>query len=139
MHCESCGAQINDGASFCGKCGERLSNGNPLLICPQCGERIVDGVTFCEKCGNQVSEPRPSLVCENCGKTNPSDATRCEWCHFTDLKPKKPKKKDDDKWERDNPKLARGVHGMIKLVLSMIIGGGILIILAYLVLISKFH
>ncbi|MFC1856910.1 adenylate/guanylate cyclase domain-containing protein [Thermodesulfobacteriota bacterium] len=52
MKCPKCGANIKEGAKFCGKCGKKLS-----LICPNCDSENTSGNNFCEECGHNLTIP----------------------------------------------------------------------------------
>lgn len=48
MNCVSCGAEISEGASFCGKCGTRMAANR---FCCMCGASMRSDATFCPSCG----------------------------------------------------------------------------------------
>ena len=53
--CSNCGAQIQDGVKFCGKCGQKVPvETSEPKVCPNCGAPIQDGVKFCGKCGQKI-------------------------------------------------------------------------------------
>ena len=54
MKCSNCGADIADGAKFCGECGTKVPTSNK---CPECGTICAPGVKFCSECGHKMSEP----------------------------------------------------------------------------------
>ena len=67
--CSNCGAQIQDGVKFCGKCGApqntttETTNDAAITLarfCSSCGEPIQDGVKFCNKCGAPQSGQQPA-------------------------------------------------------------------------------
>ena len=57
VQCPQCGADNTEGASFCMRCGARLT-----LACPQCGTELPSdpGARFCPSCGAQVVDPPPA-------------------------------------------------------------------------------
>lgn len=67
--CKQCGAELNDTARFCSKCGAKLDEAK---YCGQCGAEIHDGDLFCEHCGAKLGgkevRPRPirSSVRQKC-------------------------------------------------------------------------
>ena len=53
--CSNCGAQIQDGTKFCGKCGQKVPvETSEPKVCPNCGATLQDGVKFCGKCGQKI-------------------------------------------------------------------------------------
>ncbi len=59
--CSNCGAQIQDGVKFCGKCGQKVPvETSEPKVCPNCGAPIQDGVKFCNKCGAPQSGQQPA-------------------------------------------------------------------------------
>jgi hypothetical protein len=58
--CESCGHPLQDKATFCDKCGKKVS----MSKCAACGTAMAPGELFCRKCGaragvNIVPKPQP--------------------------------------------------------------------------------
>jgi len=51
--CSSCGAANRPEATFCARCGARLTAVAPEA-CPRCGARLPTGARFCEACGSAV-------------------------------------------------------------------------------------
>lgn len=51
--CINCGAEGDDGASFCTKCGGQMEAVQNLLFCPNCGTKFADDSKFCSNCGFQ--------------------------------------------------------------------------------------
>lgn len=51
MICPKCGKENQPDASFCMKCGEKLSHEqNPYIYCPSCGQKNNADENFCTKC-----------------------------------------------------------------------------------------
>lgn len=64
MFCRECGAQIYNGASFCGKCGTRVwrpdANADTnVKVCPQCQYVNARRAAFCGSCGAPLSDEIP--------------------------------------------------------------------------------
>ncbi len=57
--CKNCGQQVDDHASFCGKCGAPISAADKTIVCKNCGNVIPEGLIFCDKCGQRVEPPTP--------------------------------------------------------------------------------
>ena len=51
MKCAKCGAELTDGAKFCGKCGTAVPQ---TLTCPACGKEVAIGSEFCPHCGQNL-------------------------------------------------------------------------------------
>ncbi|MBQ8784142.1 MAG: zinc ribbon domain-containing protein [Clostridia bacterium] len=62
VKCNSCGEEIREGSSFCGKCGTKINELNELRqnvenevslsnACQNCGAKLADGANFCSRCG----------------------------------------------------------------------------------------
>ena len=59
MYCKNCGTKINDNASFCKVCGNRVKAAplrqnnmeQQMKYCIRCGKQIKVGVRFCNYCG----------------------------------------------------------------------------------------
>lgn len=49
--CPNCGEPLQEGASFCGKCGTRVDEER---YCTNCGAKIEWDAKFCSKCGTAV-------------------------------------------------------------------------------------
>lgn len=56
VKCPSCGALVEEGAKFCGKCGHAMG-GKPEVVsgkkCPNCGADVGDA-KFCNSCGTSI-------------------------------------------------------------------------------------
>lgn len=72
MFCRNCGKELNDDASFCSGCGQRVV-AQTVLTCPTCGNPVNQGALFCNKCGQKLSN---AYVGNNVPyyQTNPQDA-----------------------------------------------------------------
>lgn len=57
MKCISCGAEIAEGASFCGRCGARAAANR---YCPNCNAGLHPDASFCPSCGAQQDAPSGS-------------------------------------------------------------------------------
>ena len=51
MKCPKCGEELEDGATFCTNCGEKLTS-----VCPKCGKSLKPGAKFCSGCGANLAE-----------------------------------------------------------------------------------
>lgn len=60
MRCKNCGAELIDGAKFCGECGTVVEEVNR---CPHCGAEIYKGATFCAECGKPINNN--AVKCES--------------------------------------------------------------------------
>ncbi len=49
--CAQCGKPMEEGATFCGKCGAKQET---KVFCPKCGTEVENDATFCPKCGHQL-------------------------------------------------------------------------------------
>lgn len=74
MKCSNCGAELAEGAKFCGECGAKVVKDS---VCPKCGAACATGAKFCCECGSSLS------VCdEKAGKTPTPEAvaeTKPDW------------------------------------------------------------
>jgi hypothetical protein len=57
--CKYCGQQLDDGSSFCGKCGKPVISKGGKTVCGKCGNELQEGQIFCDKCGQRVEAPAP--------------------------------------------------------------------------------
>jgi hypothetical protein len=63
--CRSCGSEVDESASFCTSCGQRMqsSNGGTATItvthpiCSSCGAQVDLGSVFCTHCGQRMAQP----------------------------------------------------------------------------------
>ncbi len=65
--CRYCGAELWEGASFCGNCGKAAQKEAPQKMemntpkfCRKCGTALYPGAKFCRKCGSKVGAPADS-------------------------------------------------------------------------------
>lgn len=57
MKCPNCKAELRDGAKFCTKCGQKITQ---PAVCISCGVELRPGAKFCTKCGTrQEASPAP--------------------------------------------------------------------------------
>ena len=54
MKCKRCGADIIDGAKFCGVCGNPIEYNYD--VCRYCGAKLPKGAVFCAECGKKQTE-----------------------------------------------------------------------------------
>lgn len=84
MRCKVCGAELPDGAAFCGECGSIIAEGSrqtqevqkpeidpipeppvpppagsPICSCPNCGFSTPDNKAFCPQCGTKMEIIQP--------------------------------------------------------------------------------
>jgi len=65
MQCTNCGATAPDGASFCGNCGQALTEPSPTeaedlgvpVFCLNCGAQATANDTVCLQCGRAMQAP----------------------------------------------------------------------------------
>jgi ribosomal protein L40E len=57
-------SKINEGISFCRKCGNKLPEDS--LFCTKCGSKVKDVFLICEKCKKEISPD--SEYCQFCGE-----------------------------------------------------------------------
>ena len=63
--CESCGATLSEGQSFCTVCGkQRVAKPaqSAPSFCTGCGSSLLPGIKFCEKCGTPASGQAAATV-----------------------------------------------------------------------------
>ena len=62
--CERCGAEVQNGASFCMSCGAPIPKVQPQpantgRICKKCGAQVAPTARFCTSCGTPYVEKKP--------------------------------------------------------------------------------
>jgi len=55
VFCRQCGAQMEQEAHYCSRCGNKLT-----AFCPKCGSQLGAESQFCTRCGLQLSQPAVS-------------------------------------------------------------------------------
>jgi len=55
VFCRQCGAQMEQDAHYCSRCGYKLT-----AFCPKCGSRLNPESQFCTRCGLQLTQPAVS-------------------------------------------------------------------------------
>ena len=66
MYCKQCGAEIEDGARFCGNCGAQQEN---KAVCKSCGAELADGAKFCGECGAQQEAAQEQMKSASTGQS----------------------------------------------------------------------
>ena len=56
MNCRFCGAEVEEGAKFCQKCGKNLEEVSDKKNCPKCGLELEKDAKFCLKCGYSMEK-----------------------------------------------------------------------------------
>ncbi len=74
MVCKKCGAEMDENAFFCGKCGAREGGKAP---CQKCGKLNVADALYCGSCGYRLDG---KTVCKGCGKTVEGNNAFCVYC-----------------------------------------------------------
>lgn len=59
-YCRNCGAELNENAAVCTKCGVFVGDGNKF--CPNCGAEPDPLAVICVKCGCQLKPIRPNVT-----------------------------------------------------------------------------
>ncbi len=59
MKCPYCNAELREGAKFCAKCGQKISQ---PAVCISCGAELRAGAKFCGKCGTRQAPATESPV-----------------------------------------------------------------------------
>lgn len=59
-YCRNCGAELNENAAVCTKCGVLVGDGNKF--CPNCGAEPDPLAVICVKCGCQLKPIRPNVT-----------------------------------------------------------------------------
>lgn len=60
LYCKNCGAELNDNAAVCTKCGVLVGDGNKF--CPNCGAEPDPLAVICVKCGCQLKPMRTNTT-----------------------------------------------------------------------------
>lgn len=66
--CESCGAQLKDGAKFCESCGAKVDIKPEKRFCTSCEKEILPDARFCTSCGagtDGKTAPPPKAPAQN--------------------------------------------------------------------------
>ncbi len=72
--CPSCGAAVDEKASFCNSCGEQVRD-----VCRMCGSGISPDAKFCYYCGTE--HKAANTKCRNCGgRINETVMSYCPQC-----------------------------------------------------------
>ncbi len=56
MKCVKCGAELAEGARFCGRCGTSIEQAG---FCSTCGAKLQPGQIFCTSCGMKLRRNNP--------------------------------------------------------------------------------
>lgn len=51
MKCKSCGQELVEDVSFCGKCGKPTLSGENMVTCKYCDVEISRNLEYCTNCG----------------------------------------------------------------------------------------
>ncbi len=87
MKCSFCGAELKEGAPFCGNCGHKIIT-ERIQNCPVCGTPLNENENFCRKCGCKITDfNRDSIdsgkkTCPSCGSVVKSNTAFCSTCGF---------------------------------------------------------
>lgn len=57
MFCKNCGAQMDDNAAVCVRCG--FAKGVGTAFCPNCGQPLAPNAAICTNCGVAVAPVAP--------------------------------------------------------------------------------
>lgn len=61
MNCSKCGNQVNEGTTFCNRCGNKIETVVKKKFCANCGAEKLPGARFCAKCGYAPNvQPNPA-------------------------------------------------------------------------------
>ena len=53
MKCQNCGADLEQGVSFCRECGSKVIT---KTFCRECGTELLPGAKFCSSCGADAKQ-----------------------------------------------------------------------------------
>ncbi len=73
-YCKKCNALIDEGDTFCRRCGAKVER---IPHCPSCGAEAAGDDVFCRKCGNQL---RSLFTCPVCNAEVGEADERCPKC-----------------------------------------------------------
>lgn len=65
-HCANCGAELEEGALFCGECGTKVQAQPQACTCPKCGAEVKAGKKFCASCGAKIGEVEEEMAQSYC-------------------------------------------------------------------------
>lgn len=84
MKCSQCGADVDNNAAFCPKCGSPMAaeEKNNEIKCPKCGEPVDSNDAFCQKCGSPIhtTEKVQGEKCPRCGHPIDENDVFCANC-----------------------------------------------------------
>ena len=90
--CTQCGKEFDSATKFCGECGGKVTEKNPVeeivpvWICTKCGKEFDAATKFCGECGGKVTEKNPVeeiapvWICTKCGKEFDAATKFCGEC-----------------------------------------------------------
>ena len=90
--CTQCGKEFDSATKFCGECGGKVTEKNPVeeivpvWICTKCGKEFDAATKFCGECGGKVTEKKPVeeivpvWICTKCGKEFDAATKFCGEC-----------------------------------------------------------
>ncbi|MCF6169170.1 zinc ribbon domain-containing protein [Lutibacter sp.] len=67
INCPNCGNKLNEGAHFCGACGQKVTQPTKEIkvevnLCPKCNTPFEKGEKFCAECGTAINGSTPKKV-----------------------------------------------------------------------------
>lgn len=57
-NCTNCNAEIEDDATFCSDCGEKIYE---VIFCPECGTQTTTEFVFCDNCSTRLIETKEEI------------------------------------------------------------------------------